>query len=332
MKNLILALFILICSVCNVVFSQTTTSTYVTEDTIKGTPIPMTKAGSCGSPDGGMNPTVVTPPSYVWLQTNGYCNPSAYGTNPTVCWSFTPTSSSVSINSGYSQTGCVNTAFGSFNMYNSTCNLIGTGLNFTGLTPGQTYTWCMTGAAWGGGGGCTGFNDFCPYYTNNIILPIELINFTCYDEAEKNIITWQTASEINNDYFTLERSANGIHWSVLTTIQGAGNSSILLDYKFVDMDPFISYTYYRLKQTDFDGKFEYSDVCVTQNRSTVFYTYMNAVDPTTIYFSSSYTYEFYNSMGQIVRSGFDDSVDMSGLGSGMYILKINNYTQKFFLR
>ena len=329
MKNLILAVLMLICSTA---FSQTTTSAYVTEDTIKGTPIYMQKAGSCGSPDGAMNPTIINPPSYAWLQTNGYCNPNTYGTNPTVCWSFTPASSSVSINSGYSQTGCVNITFGSFNLYNSSCSLIGTGFNFTGLTPGQTYTWCMTGAAWGGGPSCTGFDDFCPYYINNVPLPIELINFECAEDGKNNIITWQTASEINNDYFTLERSEDGIHWSVLATIEDAGNSTMLLDYKFVDSSPYVSYTYYKLKQTDFDGNYEYSDICAIQNESGIFYTYMRTEDNYTIHFSTVCAYQFYNSMGQLVKSGEDNSINVTGLYSGMYILRIGTYTQKFILQ
>lgn len=166
----------------------------------------------------------------------------------------------------------------------------------------------------------------------NSTLPIELINFECHDDKESNVITWSTASEINNDYFTLERSEDGIHWHILDVIDGAGNSSQQLNYKSIDSAPYISYTYYRLTQTDFDGKFEYSDVCVTQNESSIFYTYMKPEDNTTIYLSSPYIYQFYNSMGQVVRSGEDYRINVSGLPGGIYILQINSYTQKFILR
>lgn len=211
------------------------------------------KAGSCGSPDGSMNSVGSPPPSYAWLQSNGYCNPNAYGTNPTVCWTFTPTSSSVTINSGYSQTGCVNIGFGAFNLYGSGCVLLGTGLNFTGLTPGIQYTWCMTGAAWGGGPGCIGFTDFCPYYTNNVVLPVELELFIGVNKNNVNVINWITSTEINNEYFTLERSNDLLYWEILTEINGNGTVNTPSFYEYRD-DSYSGYTnYYRLIQHDFNG-------------------------------------------------------------------------------
>src|SRR3990167_6503714 len=72
------------------------------------------KAGSCASPDGAMKVTTNETLDYQWLQDNGYCNPNSYGKDPTVCWTFTPTTDSVDINSGWVGQGCVNYAFGSF--------------------------------------------------------------------------------------------------------------------------------------------------------------------------------------------------------------------------
>jgi len=131
------------------------------------------RAGSCASPDGAMNVTLITPPDYAWLQTNGYCNPAAYGSPVTVCWTFTTASTSVTINSGWSST-CINANFGPFTLYNAACVSIGTGLTFTGLTIGGSYTWCMAASTFGGPG-CTGFIDFCPYFFNNSMLPVSLI-------------------------------------------------------------------------------------------------------------------------------------------------------------
>lgn len=222
------------------------------------------KAGSCGSPDGGMNPTASPPPSYAWLQANGYCNPRAYGTNPTVCWTFTPTSSSVTINSGYSVSGCVNVSFGAFNLYNSSCVLIGTGLSFTGLTPGIQYTWCMTGSAWGGGG-CTGFNDFCPYYYNNVVLPVELEEFIGYNSNSINHLAWVTASEINNNYFILERSRDLFFWKHLDYIPGNGTVNTPSFYEYPDDSYSNGINYYRLIQVDLDGK---SDTLATLSIAT----------------------------------------------------------------
>lgn len=93
-------------------------------------------------------------------------------------------------------------------------------------------------------------------------LPIELINFnaTILDIKQQVLLDWQTASEISNDYFTLERSQNGFEWKEMININGAGNSSTLLNYSTIDDNPYFGISYYRLKQTDFDGQYSYSQV------------------------------------------------------------------------
>lgn len=91
-----------------------------------------------------------------------------------------------------------------------------------------------------------------------IALPMELIEFSGEIVGEDNLLTWITGSEHNNDYFTLERSRNGFEFEVLATITGAGNSTTSLDYERFDYDPFPGTSYYRLKQTDYDGQYSYS--------------------------------------------------------------------------
>ena len=90
-------------------------------------------------------------------------------------------------------------------------------------------------------------------------LPIDLVYFDAevvYNDVQ---LSWQTASEVNNDYFTIERSANGFDWQVILRQDGMGNSSQLNSYFALDNDPISGISYYRLKQTDFDGSFEYFD-------------------------------------------------------------------------
>ncbi len=93
-------------------------------------------------------------------------------------------------------------------------------------------------------------------------LPIELIEFEATLKEEQQVVElrWQTASEINNDFFTVEKSANGSDWEILTTIEGAGNSVNRRNYATIDDEPYYGPNYYRLKQTDFDGGFSYSEV------------------------------------------------------------------------
>jgi hypothetical protein len=91
--------------------------------------------------------------------------------------------------------------------------------------------------------------------------PIELISFKGKKNGEENTLEWITATETNNDYFTLERSSDAIHFENITFVEGAGNSNSLLSYYYTD--PFIKKDqvyYYRLKQTDFDHQFSYSEI------------------------------------------------------------------------
>jgi hypothetical protein len=133
-------------------------------------------------------------------------------------------------------------------LYDASCTQIGTGLSFTGLTPGDTYTWCITMKAFGGPG-CSGFDSFCPYFIDNTIsLPIELDNFKAYCSD----IEWSTLSETNNDYFILKYSKDGEDWKGLDTILGAGNSYSRIDYKYkLNQSDYIMY--YKLLQVDYDG-------------------------------------------------------------------------------
>lgn len=89
-------------------------------------------------------------------------------------------------------------------------------------------------------------------------LPIELITFKGKAEKNVNLLEWTTATEINNDYFVLEKSIDGIDFIPLTTVDGAGNSNQPTNYEFIDYNPYRGITYYRLKQTDFDGKTTFS--------------------------------------------------------------------------
>ena len=91
-------------------------------------------------------------------------------------------------------------------------------------------------------------------------LPIELSKFTVNVCKKEVCINWTTLSETNNDFFTIERSKDGVTFEELTTIAGAGKSNSELNYLFTDKSPLESYSYYRLKQTDYNDVFSYSDI------------------------------------------------------------------------
>jgi hypothetical protein len=90
-------------------------------------------------------------------------------------------------------------------------------------------------------------------------LPVALVQFTGTSENGNAILNWSTASEINNDYFIVEKSPDGVMFSAIAKIDGAGNSNNILSYEYIDKDP-SDLNYYRLKQYDFDGATSYSDI------------------------------------------------------------------------
>jgi hypothetical protein len=97
------------------------------------------------------------------------------------------------------------------------------------------------------------------YYTPYAYLPVELLSFTGEVQADQVKLNWTTTNEINNAYFTAEHSNNGTNFTSISTIGGAGNSTQTLNYTTMHYNPTSGKSYYRLKQTDYDGKISYSE-------------------------------------------------------------------------
>jgi hypothetical protein len=102
------------------------------------------------------------------------------------------------------------------------------------------------------GGGFTGPGTF----SGSITLPVELLEFSAEERNSLVQINWATASELNNDYFTLEKSTDGINFSSAGVVRGAGTSSTQKEYSLYD-EAGKAMVYYRLKQTDFNGSSSY---------------------------------------------------------------------------
>ncbi|HBF87079.1 MAG TPA: hypothetical protein DDX39_00445 [Bacteroidales bacterium] len=92
------------------------------------------------------------------------------------------------------------------------------------------------------------------------ILPIELLDFTANKKDVGVELLWTTANEKNNDYFTVMKSYDANIWKPIGKVDGAGNSNSYLDYNFYDNEILTQLTYYRLKQTDFDGNKTFSEI------------------------------------------------------------------------
>lgn len=92
------------------------------------------------------------------------------------------------------------------------------------------------------------------------VLPIELIRFQATARSSDILVEWATATETNNDHFTIERSKDASSWEQLEYLPGAGNSNVVVEYSYIDQNPYTGTSFYRLKQTDFNGEFTNSQV------------------------------------------------------------------------
>jgi hypothetical protein len=189
----------------------------------------------------------------------------------------------------------------------------------------------------------------------NSPLPISLLYFNAKVDGGRVITTWSTAQELNNDFFTIERATNIEQFEVIgEPIEGAGTTKERRDYSMVDENPLYGRSYYRLKQTDFDGKFTYSNVQLIDYEGPRFATLKVYPNPSkgdnlTVVIAglkeqTSFPIHIYNIQGQLIYKGVFE-VDNPGtihrelefgnqLRSGVYIIRAGEtlqLTQKFFV-
>jgi hypothetical protein len=183
-------------------------------------------------------------------------------------------------------------------------------------------------------------NGFALTY-NSGPLPIELLYFKAI--CNKNIVNlkWATASETNNNYFTLERSVDGENFEVIDKITGAGNSNNVLLYSYKDTSSNKAIYYYRLKQTDYDGASQYSNTiainCIDKTLEDIL-VYPNPVKNKLRIEKAGYekniSLEIINAMGAVVyKENFiqETSIQTSNFASGTYLIKLesdNSYKVK----
>ena len=163
------------------------------------------------------------------------------------------------------------------------------------------------------------------------VLPIELVYFTADEIGGGVRFAWKTASELNNDYFTIEFSIDAVEFTELTTIEGAGTSSEPNRYRYTDFSSNCGIVYYRLKQTDFDGKYSYSktvSVAFAEHQISDSYNYFIYPNPATDRISiggGSYeSVSFVSANGNILRrEAASGSHDITRLPKGMKFVIIH---------
>ncbi len=165
-------------------------------------------------------------------------------------------------------------------------------------------------------------------------LPIELLSFTATPNRKVVDLFWQTATEINNDFFTIERSKDGEHFSTLKTVDGAGNSNALINYSDQDTQPLEGISYYRLKQTDFDGNYSYSTIVsvnFNSNDNIVANIFPNpAFNELTLSLNNNQTctVSIYNMLGErVLQQQFNENIihiNIQDIAKGVYSIAISN--------
>lgn len=166
-------------------------------------------------------------------------------------------------------------------------------------------------------------------------LPIELLSFTAREAAPNTVdLEWSTATESNNDHFTVERSANGTEWAEVEELPGAGNSSTTVNYATADRTAFGPVFYYRLRQTDTDGASTLSDVMMVNMggiKDVADYAYPNPfTGPFTVVLHGLEAVDHFEMIGADGRSypvqhtalgGGSFRIDPADLPQGRYVLR-----------
>lgn len=169
-------------------------------------------------------------------------------------------------------------------------------------------------------------------------LPVELIEFTGELARNKILLDWTTGSEVNNDGFEIHKSNDGRNWESIGFVNGQGNSFIAMRYDFEDDNLFSGQNYYRLKQVDFSGAFDYSEIIVFEVRTKKeykrsLYIYPNpSPNEVTIsipaFTNSTEKIEIFNMQGQLVLNipiqDKQEKYQINSLGTGTYLVRMIN--------
>ncbi|UKN03533.1 T9SS type A sorting domain-containing protein [Paracrocinitomix mangrovi] len=159
-------------------------------------------------------------------------------------------------------------------------------------------------------------------------LPIEIISFDAELVNDQVLLSWVTASEKDNDYFTIEHSLNGNQWNIITTVKGAGNSTQTINYSTIHSNPNLGLNYYRLRQTDFNGTYTLSDTRTVNFEDDQTILYPNPANDIVHVMKPNigqYEISIYNTLGQKVSATIEAyqnliQINTSELSTGVYVL------------
>jgi Secretion system C-terminal sorting domain len=217
---------------------------------------------------------------------------------------------------------------------------VGSNLVFRNASPSNNVVYSCSGSA---GTFATSLLSAGTWYTFDNALPVELLSFTASNNQDEVNLKWQTATEVNNYGFNIERKLNSGVWDSVAFVAGQGISNSPKQYSYNDanLPSGESKFQYRLKQIDYSGGIEYSDIInveVVPKQYELLQNYPNPFNPsTTIKFAlpkqTQVTINLYNILGQNVRTiangifqagYYEVNLNASNLPSGMYIYRIES--------
>jgi Secretion system C-terminal sorting domain len=200
------------------------------------------------------------------------------------------------------------------------------GADINSLSNGSHYLFIRTQEA----NGKWSLTNVFPF-TKSVPLPVTLINFTARAEGSRALLNWQTATEINNDRFEIERNVDGINFIKIGQVAGAGNSNSLLSYQYYDEHPEKGNNYYRLRQVDLDGKFNYSPTRLVNFKGNSYFAILNnptSGNPIIVKTTeTNATLSIFDETGKKIKdlqmTGTSISISVDQLPNGVYLLVLH---------
>ena len=177
--------------------------------------------------------------------------------------------------------------------------------------------------------------------TVSTALPVELTRFDAQPKGSTVVLYWETATELNNERFIVERSANGSDFSSLESVAGAGTSFVVKTYQFTDRQPLPGRSHYRLQQVDIDGQFSFSPIRPVTMRDAgairLFPTLVVGSLQATVAEPSAddLPWAIFDLHGHLLRTGIwpaetsETVLEVSDLPSGNYFFQLAGSTQRF---